>query len=1303
MKRLTSIILSFVLIFSSVTSLLFVSTSAQSVSGTVVEDFESYTINSAWGSGAVISSEQKVSGNNSLYFAKDTSGYAFVYNSENIANAYVEQGKTYRLRFNIRVQTNNGALWYHIADSVDGLSSETASTNDYLIFNSSATAEMRNKGWQEKYFDFTADKSGYLAIGKNSGTLNAYIDDIVLSPKGNVTISFVTNTEEKIDDFSGEIGSQIGTLPTPVAEDNKIFAGWYTDSELSIPFADTLYPNGNITLYAKWVEDGIALEDFENYSVNPTWGSGAVISADQKVSGNNSLYFANDKKGFAFIYNNNNIAKAYVEKGKSYRLWLNIRVQTNNGALWYHIADSVNGLTADTSSTNDYLIFNSGATAEMRNKGWQEKYFDFTASKSGYLAIGKNSGTLNAYLDDILLCPQGSSTISFEPNNGEALESINGFIGSRIGDLPIPVSSDGSVFDGWYTDQALTVPFKNSYYPINNITLYAKWQDSRILYEDFEDYSVNPTWGSGVVISTDQKVSGNNSLYFANDKKGFTFIYNQDNIAKTYVEQGKSYRIYMNVRVQTSTGALWYYIADSVNGLSSETSSTNDYLIFNSSATAEMRNKGWQEKYFDFTASKSGYLAIGKNSGTLNIYFDDILLCPQGTSTISFETNNSETLDSISGAIGSKIGVLPKPAAEPGKGFEDWYTDSELTVPFSDLYFTSSNIVLYAKWSNTVFYDYYETADNWHFYEEGHTLGGDTNADAKWYEASTNITDNSAIYNGGEASVKINANTSAAAIKLNNVEIGKRYDFTFYYYVPTTTKASSLGAWLNAVGIYQKGTSVAQKGAISKNIPALVGGSGAKVGEVTAGAFGDASWHSYTLTFAVTEQTGNDLYFAFRCAFAEKYIIYLDAFSLTENNAPSTIDYYETASNWHFYDSEEESFGGLNADDRWYEVTTNQTDKEAIYGDGEASLKLHGHTVAAAVKLQNVEIGKNYKVSFRYYAPETSQMASNGAYLTRVGIYKAGTSVTSKGTFTPATRFPGDKVSGESGKWYEYSLIFRCSEKTTSNIYFAFWMGINGDRVIYLDDFKVEDYNEYIFDGWESLQDEYVINFDDFPVKYDMPEAIVVDKAPERDGKVSNATHILAGEWDNSVMGNFNPSLNEVDPAFNIPVEPNTKYSMSYLVYVEEGYGYVPYFGMYFDYFSNNVNPGAGTVLSIDNTNVKSPEFTEGRWIKYEARFTTRPDQTMLRMTFNAGKTTVSMWIDDITVKKVHPGSVQNVELNYCEDAFNLAFEDETVKNDVLAAKSGVYKITTPVYTDMVFGITVNSSNKNSNSKIYLS
>ncbi len=85
-------------------------------------------------------------------------------------------------------------------------------------------------------------------------------------------------------------------LPT-LTKDGHYFAGWYLDAEFKTPFTNlTVYPSNNITVYAKWIENGVITQNFESYDHSLSANAGfelytATDTNDTNVyEGEHSLY-----------------------------------------------------------------------------------------------------------------------------------------------------------------------------------------------------------------------------------------------------------------------------------------------------------------------------------------------------------------------------------------------------------------------------------------------------------------------------------------------------------------------------------------------------------------------------------------------------------------------------------------------------------------------------------------------------------------------------------------------------------------------------------------------------------------------------------------------------------------------------------------------------------------------------------------------------------------------------------------------------------------------------------------------------
>ena len=96
------------------------------------------------------------------------------------------------------------------------------------------------------------------SFGLNNQTCEAYFYNVAISTASidQVTIAFVSGEKGNnalIATLTGTIGDAI-VLPADPTYPGFLFAGWYTDSACTVPFAETTY-NNNMMVYAKWTLD----------------------------------------------------------------------------------------------------------------------------------------------------------------------------------------------------------------------------------------------------------------------------------------------------------------------------------------------------------------------------------------------------------------------------------------------------------------------------------------------------------------------------------------------------------------------------------------------------------------------------------------------------------------------------------------------------------------------------------------------------------------------------------------------------------------------------------------------------------------------------------------------------------------------------------------------------------------------------------------------------------------------------------------------------------------------------------------
>lgn len=77
-----------------------------------------------------------------------------------------------------------------------------------------------------------------------------------------ITVKFVTNSEQKFNDIKTHVGKHI-QLPT-LKKQGSVFMGWYTDEELKNKFSNKDILTESLTLYAKWEKAEKVIEDAQS-------------------------------------------------------------------------------------------------------------------------------------------------------------------------------------------------------------------------------------------------------------------------------------------------------------------------------------------------------------------------------------------------------------------------------------------------------------------------------------------------------------------------------------------------------------------------------------------------------------------------------------------------------------------------------------------------------------------------------------------------------------------------------------------------------------------------------------------------------------------------------------------------------------------------------------------------------------------------------------------------------------------------------------------------------------------------------
>ena len=437
-------------------------------------------------------------------------------------------GNTYELRFWIKIAseiTETGTIQLMYSSDKNNAHAQVAGSSMPNIcvlkklgqvstnINASKVGE-----WQEVVYTFTATHDAYLNLS-GWGSNEYYLDDVYLkcTSLSNSKISFNSNGGSTVDPIKGVAGVALPTLPVPT-KSGKTFNGWYTDEQLTTMFIDTVFPDGDITLYAEWIDEGIYSQNFEGYTVSGTIATNTLSIYTKKSpddplvhSGNRALYKPAVNSSYfvsPFPY-----ATKKLEQGKGYKLsmWVYVpqKIEKSSEGAWQltFLDSKENAFSAGDRKKINIKYFNS----TFKEGAWQKLELIFTASADGFMGIYAY-GAFEMYIDDITLIEVDNVTVSFDTCGGNPMDDMSGPVGLAVSSVPKPTHPNDMSFAGWFTDKEYTERFSFKTFPESDVKLYAKWIKKGSFEQTFEGYyyendTANGTYSKDVL-----------SFYYAEDE-----------------------------------------------------------------------------------------------------------------------------------------------------------------------------------------------------------------------------------------------------------------------------------------------------------------------------------------------------------------------------------------------------------------------------------------------------------------------------------------------------------------------------------------------------------------------------------------------------------------------------------------------------------------------------------------------------------------------------------------------------------------------------------------------------------------
>ena len=264
-----------------------------------------------------------------------------------------------------------------------------------------------------------------------------------------------------------------------------------------------------------------------------------------------------------------------------------------------------------------------GANAEKYMNGFDFKNIWYACNDG--TPVLRMFGTTSRYSNT---SPFDKICITFITNGGNEIEPIYGEEGEKI-NWP-EVTRRGYEFEGWYVYKELDVEFPLEVFPMNDITLYAKWKslsieqgfekdyDTALLGNDYELYTLGMQG-----FSFDKVHGGTKSVHrigkLADDSSFIPFDGSLGELVP-----GKEYE--MTVWVYAENGKAPVKLT--MGQISKAALSAKPKYVQSLADISSEKAGSWQQVAVTFVAGEK-YLVL-TSSGSESIYFDDMVIMPTG-------------------------------------------------------------------------------------------------------------------------------------------------------------------------------------------------------------------------------------------------------------------------------------------------------------------------------------------------------------------------------------------------------------------------------------------------------------------------------------------------------------------------------------------------------------------------------------------------------------------------------------------------------------------------------------------------
>ncbi len=638
---------------------------------------------------------------------------------------------------------------YTITYNGNGSTSGSVPTDDSAYLEGATVTVLGNTGTLVKTnstfagWNTASDGSGTdyassatFAMGSSNVTLYAkWTQSVTYDANGSTSGSVPTDDSAYLEGATVTVLGNTGSL----VKTNSTFAGWNTASDGSgtdyATSATFAMGSSNVILYAKWTQSVTYDGNGSTGGIVPTDDSAYLEGATVTVLGNTGLLV---KPHYTFVGWNT----ASDGNGTDYAPSATFAMGSSHVTLYakwtadptYTITYNGNGNTSGTVPTDSASYYNGDSVTVLGNidtlvktnstfAGWNTASdgsgTDYAPSST--FAMGGGNVTLYAKWTQSVTYDANGSTSGIVPTDGSAY--LEGATVTVLGNTGSLVKTN-STFAGWNTasdgsgtDYAPSATFEMG---TSNVTLYAKWTQSVTYDGNGSTGGIVPTDDSAYLEGATVTVLGNTGSLV---KTHYTFVgWNtaSDGNGTDYAPSATFAMGSSHVTLYAKwTADPTYTITYNGNGSTSGTVPTDSALYYNGDSVTVLGNIDTLVKtnstFAGWNTASDGSGTDYAPSATFAMGGGNVTLYAKWTQSVTYDANGSTSgivpTDSSAYLEGATVTVLGNTGSlvKTNSTFAGWNTASDGSgtdyAPSATFTMGTSNVTLYAKWTQKVTYD----------------------------------------------------------------------------------------------------------------------------------------------------------------------------------------------------------------------------------------------------------------------------------------------------------------------------------------------------------------------------------------------------------------------------------------------------------------------------------------------------------------------------------------------------------------------------------------------------------------------